>query len=602
MQNKFKPKKMKKLNTILISFVAAAMLLVTSCEDLSEINTSSNQLNASDINIKYVLTSTLTASGYCYIRKDVYGSSTGLTEAMQYLQRDYIDWQSPNTFVWSPVDFSSYYAPIGDEDCSPLVNSQYIYENAQYETLEDNQKFYTAVGQIMRSFLYGHFTSLFGDIPYSEAMKGSEGNFTPVYDSQKDVFIGVLNDLKSANDLLSEVSSVDGASSADLMYGGDVLKWRKFANSLRLRFLMRLSEKLSDMSSAGVDVKNEFSTIVGNSTSYPIFTSSSDNALIPYVGTDKDNSWYGGPLNWTNRSEFYRRKPCATFVDELREGADPRLTTFIRPVDAQLKVSDGATGYQMLSDGQIIRNVSSSTSGTEDINTFRYVGLPPAMSDPNLYNLSSSTDFDAISALNSSIYVDLAANPHVSYLADVYAENSNPLVNAVFMSYAELNFILAEARMKGWISTGTAVDYFKAGVAGSLDQYDISDGSMTVYDQSTDEIIAFDESAFLGNLENKFTAATSDTERLTLLMTQKWLACFMTPEFWFDWRRTGVPDFGSNLIAASNGSKIPVRYIYGDNEKILNGPNVEAAITTLEPATDEQWSKMWLLQGTGNPW
>ncbi len=602
MKNPFKFKEMKKLKNILSSFMAILMLLTTSCDDLTEINTSSNQLNASDIDVKYVLTSVLSASGYCYIRKDVYGSSTGLPEAIQYLQRDYIDWQSPNTFVWSPKDFSTYYAPIGDDYCSPLVNSQYIYDNAQYEALEDNQKFYTAVGQIMRSFWYGHFTSLYGDIPYSEAMKASDGNYTPVYDNQKDIFVGILDDLKSANELLSGVSSVDGASSADLMFGGDVLKWRKFANSLRLRFLLRLSEKLSEMSSAGVDVKTEFSTIVGNSTTYPVLASNDDNAFIPYVGSTSDNSWYGGPLNWTNRSEFYRRKPCATFVDELRESSDPRLTTFIRPVDAQLKISDETPTYQMLSDGQIIRNVPSSTSGIEDINTYRYVGLPPAMQDPNLYNLASSTDFNAISSLNPDIYVDLAANSHVSYLADIYAENSNSLVNAVFMSYAELNFILAEARMKGWISTNTTVGYLKTAVASSLAQYDISDGSLTVYDQTTDEIIAFDESAFLENLENEFEDATSDTEKLTLLMTQKWLACFMTPEFWFDWRRTGVPDFGSNLIAASNGSKIPVRYIYGDEEKILNETNVTDAITRLDPATDDQWSKMWLLQGTDNPW
>ena len=86
------------------------------------------------------------------------------------------------------------------------------------------------------------------------------------------------------------------------------------------------------------------------------------------------------------------------------------------------------------------------------------------------------------------------------------------------------------------------------------------------------------------------------------LAGQKWLADFMTPEFWFDWRRTGLPNFGANIISASNGTKIPVRYIYGDDEKILNGPNVAKAITTLAPAEDKQWSKMWLLQGSANPW
>ena len=589
------PKEMKKFQTKYFSILTLVMMLGTiSCQDLTEINKSPNQLNASDINIKYVLTSVLSSSSTNYIRGQVYGGGVGITEAMQYLQRDYIDFQGPNTMLWTPAPFSSFYGS--------LMNSQYIYDNAKTEVLEGNQQFYTAVGLIMRSFWYGFFTSAWGDIPYSEAMKAKEGNFTPVYDAQKDVFIGVLKDLKDANDLLAKVTTVDGASSADIMYQGDVLKWRKFANSLRLRYLIRLSEKLSDMTAAGVDVKSEVNTMVGNTSTYPIFTSSSDNAAIPYPGTDANNGWYGGPLGWTNRSEFYRRKPCATFVNELRADLDPRLTVFIRPVDTQLHVTSAATGYAKLPDGQIIRNIPLSTPGVAALDTARYVGLPPALGDPNLYNLYTGTDFNAIKVLNSSIYTDLAANPNVSYLADKYAQDKNDVVKAVYMSYAELCFTLAEARLKGWISSGTAVDYYQAGVVGSLRQYNVVNGSLTVYNPQTHALVPFSESEFTANLATKFTGSASDNDRLNLLMTQKWLADFMTPEFWFDWRRTGLPDFGAKLVSGSNGTKIPVRYIYGDDEKILNKPNVTAAIGALSPAEDTQWSKIWLLQGTNKPW
>lgn len=586
---------MKKIQYIIFSIAAALMLLISvSCQDLTEINKSPNQLNASDINVKYLLTSVLSSTSTNYIRGQVYGGGVGITEAMQYTQRDYIDYQGPNTMLWSPAPFSSFY--------SSLKNSQYIYENAKYELLEGNQKFYAAAGLIMRSFWYGFFTSAWGDIPFSEAMKAQEGNFTPVYDSQKDVFKGIIEDLKKANDLLATVTTVDGAAATDLMYQGDVMKWRKFANSLRLRFLMRLSEKLTDMSSAGLDVKKEVSTMVGNSTTYPIFTSSSDNASIPYLGSDANTSWYGGPLAWTNRSEFYRRKPCATFVNELRTNLDPRLTVFIRPVDTQIRVTSSATGYVKQADGQIIRNVSPATPNVAALDTFRYVGLLPALGDPNLYNLYTGTDFNAIKALNPAIYTDLAANPNVSYLADIYAQNVNSLVKAVYMSYAELSFILAEARLKGWITTGNAVDYYQAGVVGSLRQYNVNNGSNTVYNPKTHALIPFAESTFLADLTAKFNGAASDDARLGLLMTQKWLACFMTPEFWFDWRRTGLPNFGAKLVSGSNGSKIPIRYIYGDDEKILNATNVNNAIAKLSPAADTQWTQMWLLQGTNKPY
>jgi hypothetical protein len=276
---------------------------------------------------------------------------------------------------------------------------------------------------------------------------------------------------------------------------------------------------------------------------------------------------------------------------------------FIRPVDVQLQVRDDVTpGYVKLSDGQIVRYIPSTTPNIAELDTFRYVGLPPALREPNLYNLYTVADLNTIKSLNSSIYTDLAANPNVSYLADKYAEDQNDLVKAVFMSYAEVSFILAEARMKGWITTGTVVDYYQAGIMGSLQQYNIADGSQTVYNPVTHALVPFSESTFIANLVSKFNSAASDAERLNLLMTQKWLAEYMTPEFWFDWRRTGLPNFGANLISASNGTKIPVRYIYGDNEKILNSVNVTQAITTLDPAEDTQWSKMWLLQGTNKPW
>lgn len=586
-------KRIKRLKQKVIGLFISIILLTTSCQDLTEINKNPDQLSASDINIKYVLTSVLSNSAYEYLYNYAYPGGATISEAMQYLQRDYIDFQGPNTFIWSPVSFNGPY--------SMIKNSQYIVENAALEAKEDNQKFYTGVGQIMRSFWYGYLTSLYGDIPYSEAMQAEAGNFMPVYDAQKDVFKAVLEDLKSANDLLAQVTTVEGAAESDIMFRGNVMKWRKFANSLRLRYLLRLSEKVSDMNASGVDVKAVFNEILSNSAANPIFTANDDNASIAYIGAAAANSWYGGPLRYSNRSEFYRRKPCATFVDAMREGMDPRLTTFIRPVDAQLKISSATPVYQKLPDGQIIRNIPASTPGVGDINTYRYVGLPPALQDPNLYNLSSSLNFNAIKELNPAVYTDLASNPGVSYLANMYAQDANPLVKAVFMSYSELNFILAEAHAKGWITSSTAVEYYQAAVLASMKQYGIADGSLKVYNPVTDALDAWNETAFLTGLANAFTAG-DDTEKLTQLMTQKWIASFMTPEFWFDWRRTGLPNLGAKLVLGSNGEKIPVRIIYPAEEKNLNSENANAAVSTLQPGEDMQWSKMWLLQGTNKPW
>ena len=132
-----------------------------------------------------------------------------------------------------------------------------------------------------------------------------------------------------ANTLLTGAGVIQEVADADIVYQGDALKWRKLANSLRLRYYMRLSEK------GGIDINPaaEILALVGNSAEYPILVNNDDNAAIAFVGTNSDNSWYGGPLRSSNRSEFYRRKPSATIVDDLTALGDPRLTSWVRPVN-----------------------------------------------------------------------------------------------------------------------------------------------------------------------------------------------------------------------------------------------------------------------------
>ncbi|MDD4189908.1 MAG: SusD/RagB family nutrient-binding outer membrane lipoprotein [Mangrovibacterium sp.] len=586
---------MKKYQLIPFSFILTVLLfLMVSCEDLTKINTSSDTVNAGEIDLKYLLTSVLSASTTDYVEDHVYPGK-GISEAMQYMQKDYIDYAGPNNFNWGTVSISDSYAS--------LSNSEYMCRYYERADTENEQNFYKAAGLIMRSFWYGFFTSVWGDIPYSQAMKAEEANYAPEYDTQDAIFKGLLTDLETASELLAGVGFVGEASDADILFKGDATKWRKFANSLRLRYCMRLSGKVNEMKTLGVDVVSITRGMVENASAYPVFSSNADNAAVNYVGSNADDSWYGGSYNWSNRSEFYRRKPCRTFVKELERRMDPRLTVFIRPVDVQILVRDDAgPGYVKNSENLIKRHISSATYHSEEfVDTSRYVGLPVAMSDPNYYNLYKSVDISAINKLDPSIYIDNAANPHVSYLADKYMMNAHSLVKAVYMSYAELCFILAEARLKGWISTGTAVDYFEEGIEASLDQYAIEDGSQTVYNPLNHETVALNKNSFIAALGSQFEEA-GDHGQLELLMTQKWLALFMTPEFWFDWRRTGLPDFGSKVISGNNGTKIPVRYVYGDDEKNYNTEHVNEAVSRLDTGTDTQWAKMWLLRDTGKPW
>src|SRR5690606_2964403 len=161
-----------------------------------------------------------------------------------------------------------------------------------------------------------------------------------------------------------------------------------------------------------------------------------------------------------------------------------------------------------------------------------------------------------------NIYKGGAANPFVSYLAPMYRTNSHPLVKSIFISASEVYFTLAEAVSRGWIN-GSALDYYLEGIGASLDQYGIVDGDEKVYDSKTHEIVGFSKANLLTEMTTEFN---NSSDKIEVILQQKWLTSFTTMEGWFDWLRTGYPNIGPNILNGPQGEKIPVRYMYGDSE------------------------------------
>jgi len=356
---------------------------------------------------------------------------------------------------------------------------------------------------------------------------------------------------------------------------------------------MRLSEK------SGIDINPaaEIATIVGNSAEYPILVNNDDNAAIAFVGTNSDNSWYGGPLRSSNRSEFYRRKPSATIVNDLTVLGDPRLTVWVRPVDVQLM--EGATNEIVEENGALIRYTmedvdarNNDADKENDLNTALFVGLPIALTDPNQFpKLTDGINAnEVIASLDGSVYLAAASNPHTSYLADMYAEDAHPMVKAVLMNAAEVQFILAEAGVRGWIPN-SALDYYNSGIQLSMEQYGISDGDPSaVYDRANNTLIPFDQGVYMAQAQQIFNDAT---DKMEPIMHQKWISQWFTPESWFDWRRTGLPNLNVNIISGTKGQATPIRFGIEDP---FNEENLLQSISKLQPAENDQWSKMWLLQ------
>ena len=296
--------------------------------------------------------------------------------------------------------------------------------NSGYSTLRDvrnminaaeaaGQSNYVGIGLIMRSYIFSQLTDLYGDIPYTQAIKASEGIVLPSYDSQESIYTAMLADLKKANTLLGSTNeTIDG----DILYSGNITKWKKFANSLSLRLLMRISAKKN--------VQSQFSEIVNNPAQFPIFENNSDNAAITYLAAFPNQF----PQATNRVGSFKEFTLSKTLADSLNAYKDPRIIVFGRPTEE-----------------------SASTA------TPLYAGLPNGMSDVDALNYGNNGR--AISYVGTL------------WFEECYTARGIKIAKGVMMTYPELQFILAEASQKGLIS-GTALTFYENGVKASFDYFD----------------------------------------------------------------------------------------------------------------------------------
>ncbi|PKK35032.1 SusD/RagB family nutrient-binding outer membrane lipoprotein [Siphonobacter sp. SORGH_AS_0500] len=537
------------------SFLLVFSLLV-SCKDLTELNVNPNGIQADVANPNLVLSTVLTEGPKLYLNLG-FGDISGV---MQHTQGD--AWfSSRNDYDWSgSQSWTAYY--------DVLRNNQMVYNRA----VDLKYEFHQGVTLTMRAFLFGLITDLWGDAPYANALKGDLGGneYTmPKYDSQESIYAGVLADLEKANTLLSKSSAeyqgID--ASADVIYGGNPAKWRKLANSLALRYYLRISGKLPEKSKAGIE------KIVANPTQYPIITEATDDATLAYVGNNDGDSWPSNTVYDASGSNYRRIKMCATLVNAMQAINDPRLAIWAKKVEVPLVVDATLPAKtDVIKDGK--RYLSPDKVGTAQINTNAdYVGLPPSVSSlPSSYNLNPTPG-------------QLSYNPHVSYLNEIYKAAKGSLLKARLISAAEVHFILAEASQKGW-AAGNAQTHYESAIKASLTTWGVSSFAATY--------LANEGVKYKGTLEQ--------------LMQQKWIASWTAAtESWFDFRRTGLPALTPG--PAANRRVLPIRFYYMSDEIRINQANAASAIEQLEESAYSQadgknsaWSKSWLIKGTSKPW
>ncbi len=545
------------------SIIAALVLVFTiiiSCKDLDELNINPNGVDPANADLNFLLPTTQTSLG-----QTVYGLGFGtFSGVMQHTQQT--GWQGGyNNYEWNDLSQSwgGYYGM--------LMNNDEYFKKAVSGKLE----FHEGVARVLRSYIYGMITDLWGDAPYSQALKAELGPdyFKPKFDDQKDIYLGILADLDTANVLLSKGASAytNVAARQDVIYGGNPEKWRKFANSLALRYYMRLQAKEPGIAEQGIK------KITGDPGKYPLILTASDDANISFIGSAKENS---NPLNTvydTDPSGAYMRvKMAVTLVDALQKYNDPRLAVWANKIQTPLVLVEGTN---------IDRIVAGKREVSQDVATkFETDNTMKVDFDPEYAGVTVSHPKVQIFNMNIANPAQGTVNPYASHLNDRYKKTADPLVLMRIISAAEVNFILAEAAQRGLIG-GSAATYYASGIQESFNAWGVGSQFSSYITRAP----------YVG---------------LESIIEQKWLASWTTAqESWFDWRRTGLPALKTGPAAFREA--LPLRWYYHYTNEISKNPdNAAIAIGKLQPtqykgtdaSNNSAWSKPWLLQGTGKPY
>ncbi len=412
-----------------------------------------------------------------------------------------------------------------------LPNLDKMLEYAQGSVMEDS---YKGMASFARAYLFFRLTMEMGDIPYSETNQGAEGLYRPRYDTQEEVFKGVLDELKEADQYFAVGKSFTGDPTP---YNGDPAKWRRAVNAFSLKVLMTLSKKESV---ASLDIKNRFAAIVASGQ---LLEANTGFLGLNYSTQNKH------PLSGTNDLFTSRTVISSLLIDNLKNLNDRRMYYFAEPAGAQIAAGKTADDPEAFVGLDVSIDYATMNAGHS----------------ANLYSL-----------LNKRYLTEEATEPRM------------------VMTYAEQQLILAEARIKGWISTGNAKDYYESGVKAALAAVGATKASYA-HGKPIDQ--AYINGYFTG--EAAFKATTED--QLKQIWMQRYLLQFMqdAQSSFFEYRRHGFPVFPINPATSlneNNKNGLPMRWLYPSSETNYNRENLEEALQRQYDGYDEINKIMWLLK------
>ena len=447
---------------------------------------------------------------------------------------------------WSEALEGSQYNDFGREGFggyTSLVNYQLMVDLAEKdETMLENKKnAYKGLALFLKANQLFSNTLNVGDIPYEGILEGKDGHLTVAYNTQEDVFKFLINDLDKAHEYF--VSAGNAAFDGDPIFAGKAEQWNRVSNALELRLLINLSKKANVSS---LNVKAKFAEVVSRNR---LLRSNADNLQLTF--SSKEGQIY--PFNESLHSYKQYVMISGLVIDALKENQDYRLFYYANPAEGKIN------------------------AGAKEDEWDAYVGIDP--SDP-IDQLKSIADKTKEFCPFNNRYTSL--------------DEGEPLIR---IGYAEQNFIMAEAALRGWI-TGSAADYYKKGIEASMKFIaDNTPDKQTFHHgrKMTADVIAQTLAQPTLQLTGEFEAD------LKKIITQKFIANFMQASYqaYYDYRRTGYPEFPINPITNRNTNeptKMPMRWLYPTSEYDYNRDHVDAAVQRQFQGSDEVNKIMWILQ------
>jgi hypothetical protein len=384
--------------------------------------------------------------------------------------------------AWVGANFNPYYTDV-------VPQLQTIFANTDSMSAEH------AMAEVVWVLTLMKATDYWGPIPYFKA--GAFADSVP-YDPQDKIYADFFSRLDGAVAVLTPLAGTTSVfTSYDLIYQGNVSKWLKFANSLRLRLALRVS----NVDPATAQKEAEASVASGVMT-----TSPGDDAFV-------ERSSVGGDINGlSTMSDWNEFRMSATMASVLKGYQDPRITQYFLPT---------------VNSGDPTPGVFANYSGIRNGLTVAQQTMPQ--------NLAVANSHQGQRWASTNVVVGGTIVGEASY--------TNTPQNV--LETAEAYFLRAEGALKGWNMGGSAQSLYEAGITNSMAQWGVTGAAVTSYIASG----ATPAPSGAYTADNKDTAvsnvpiawSTDPTMELRQIMTQKWLALFPDGmEAWADYRRSHV--------------------------------------------------------------